>query len=70
MKTNKYPHTDIPTRKNEYNQENENGSSNEIYQNIQSYEETLRGKNNIGDARGVNNICDMFEETYFLKEID
>ena len=69
--TNEPPHTDMPTATNEtplteittgtkkFTKEQERGSSNEIYQMIQSYEDALRGTNNIGDGRGVNNIHSM-----------
>ena len=60
---------DIPTRINEYTEEQEQGLSNGIDWKIRSYADTLRGTNNIDDPQGVNSICDMFGYTSILMEI-
>ena len=58
----------MPTRTNKTTQDQVRGSSNKM--DRQYYSEALWGTNNIGDARGVNNNCDVCGYTCVFMGID
>ena len=60
----------MPRRTKKSTQDQERVLFNEIDQNIQYCADALRGTNNIGESWGVNNICDMFGDTYVLMEMN